>query len=161
MLTPIKIPFEISERWMNPYSPKYLIGDIVFVETWDTIPTFCFMSKQGACYHDLPLAAFSCELYHEKEFWKVSESPTVFARQQNMQFALLFDKQRRFSERVHIHCGFVWPKNNIILYLCRSMDKPFQLKLWPVHKLLFKEFSPNLYAEETLPNWTKNRLVQK
>ena len=45
MIIPLNpMPVDIAEAWMNNSSKKVLAGNIIFLEIWNYLPTFCFIS---------------------------------------------------------------------------------------------------------------------
>lgn len=157
-LTRIEIPIAIQEKIMNPELSGIIHGNLVFLETWTTIPTFCFESNGGAQYHDIPLEYLKIEVYHPASYWKIEEQPEVFEPTQ--EDAVLFIDSNTVFNRVKVVKGLVWDKNNIILYLC-FCETSSRIFLWPTHKLLFIKHKPLFdYTLRSLklPNWKKNKL---
>lgn len=154
---PIKIYIEIDESIMDPTSNKKLNGTLIFLETWTLIPTFCFISNEketfGATYHDIPYHLLNIDIYNEEKTVAIishnNQRAEVFEPPINS--GMLYDKNKNFKCTVHIYCGLIWEKANIILYLCKDTNE--QLYLWPPHKILFSHTD----TPPKLPNWQKNR----
>lgn len=170
MIIPLDhIPVTVAESWMNYTSKKILTGVIVFLEIWNYLPTFCFMSDNGECYHDLPLKAFQIQTYHGlkpiipwqttgPECWHIAqgdsteileERPEVFEPPQS-HGTIFRNKNTILAQNCKIHKGLVWPRSNILLYLCTGPDN--DIFLWPVHKIRFGVVA----STEPLPDWIKN-----